>query len=323
MEVSDIINEIKIHNNNFSDANSLYKKLNIYNITGINEYKSKNNTYNNNKNIKISFSSNNNTTNISHNTNNDISDYSQKEAKLTFIKSLIKKPISKPYDGYACFRKKPSTNYLIKKFDSKENFIRFEENKLCKSPYPLIKFLSNRKTTNQSKELLIDILSAEQNQLSSEQNNDIKYKIYQKPIKFSHLKYPKIPNNSKFYRKINFSSDMKKNHDASNSQLPLVNQFDKYIFNNYRYKKKISSKKNILNSFSKPCYNNRRIKNNLKKLYCGEEKNLTEHSTLKKNISILKNEIAKKIDSKNEQFKEILKDISVLKSNNHIMPIES
>ena len=322
MEMSDILKEIKTYNNISSNSNSLYKKLNIYNITGINEYKSKKNNYNN-KNIKYSFTSNNsniNKTNISHMSNNDLSDYNQNEAKMTFIKSLIKKPKSKPYDGYACFRKKPSTNDLIKKFDSKENSTTFEENKLCKSPYPLIKFLSNRKTPNHSKELLIDILSAEQKQLSNEQNNDIKYKKYKKPIKLSHLKYPDI-NNTNFYRKINYSSEAKTNNHISKSRFPLV---DKYIFNNYRYKNKISSNRNIFTCLSskRPCYNNRRIKNSLIKVYCGEEKNLTEHSTVLNNISILKNDIAKKLDSKNGQFNEILKDISVLKSNNHIMAIE-
>ena len=54
--------------------------------------------------------------------------------------------------------------------------------------------------------------------------------------------------------------------------------------------------------------------------YCGIDNNLTEHMTVMKNISILKNDVTKKLDSK---YDDILKDISILKSNNHIMVYES
>ena len=59
------------------------------------------------------------------------------------------------------------------------------------------------------------------------------------------------------------------------------------------------------------------------KTYCGDDINLTEHSTLINNISVLKNDVSKKLESKNENYDEILKDISQLKYNNHIMAFES
>ena len=67
----------------------------------------------------------------------------------------------------------------------------------------------------------------------------------------------------------------------------------------------------------------RRMKNILRRSYCGDDINLTEHSTFMNNISILKNEVAKKFESKGEKIDNILKDISLLKSNNHIMAFQS
>ena len=72
-----------------------------------------------------------------------------------------------------------------------------------------------------------------------------------------------------------------------------------------------------------PCYNDRKIKKKLIESYCGGDyMNLTEHSTLKNNISILKNDVAKKLKYKNTKFNDILKDISLLKENKHIMAFE-
>ena len=323
---TDIIKNLISKEHVSPSANQLYKKLNLYNITGINEYKNKNNNYHK-ENYYTPFNSKYNKTDVTPISNNEIFDYDEKDAKIIFIRNLIKKPSNKPYDGYACFRKKPTINYLIKKFDLKENSIGLEENKLCKIPYPLIKFISNRKTPDHSKELMTDILGAELNKLSTEQKNDIKYKNYKKPVRLASLRYPEISNNSNFFRKINYTSEIKKNRNRNNSQFPLL---EKYIFNNYRYRNRNNINKSSENrdiysclTTSRPCYNNRRIKKSLMKSYCGEDTNLTEHSRVMNNISILKNDIAKKIDSKNDKFEKILKDISVLKSNNHIMAFES
>lgn len=317
MDVPYIIN-LKTQNSSTSTTsnNELFKKINTFNLTGINEYKNKGRNYNsssNYSNLKIKNS-------LPSSYNEDLSQ-SEKEEKLSFIKNLIKMPKEKPYDGYACFRKKPTINYLLKRFEIKEKRVILEENKLCKIPYPLIKFISNRKSPNKSKELMNDILSAELNNLSAQQKNDIKYKKYRQPIKINKIKCPKISNSLNYFRKIQNYSERKSYNNKKYLEFPFI---EKYIA------KKDSKKDNIIDaSFNrdnysclttnKPCCNNRSIKNILRKSYCRDDINLTEHSTLKSNISILKNDVAKKLQYKNENFNDILKDISLLKSNNHIM----
>ena len=96
---------------------------------------------------------------------------------MNFIKSLIKKPDEILYDGYLCNRKKPSINYLLNKTKTKENSKFLEENILFKKPYPLIRYLSNRKIPNKSRQLITDILSAEL-------NNSFYYKTQKPPIKY-------------------------------------------------------------------------------------------------------------------------------------------
>lgn len=317
MEIPNIIN-YKSQNITSRNINDFYKQLNPFNITGINEYKNKNSNYNNYK-ISPSY------TKFKYKKilpilTNDTFEQNEKEEKLSFIRSLIKKPKSKPYDGYACFRKKPTINYLIKKFDIKENLVILEKNKLCKIPYPLIKFISNRKSPNKSKDLMTDILGADLNDLSAQQKNDIKYKNYKKPIKITKLKYPEISNNySNFYKRIKYFSESRKNHNKNDFEIPLIEKYN--------------DKKRIRNSFNRdiyncmernrPCYNNRKIKNILMKSYIGDDINLTEHSTFTNNISVLKNGVSKILESKKDKYDDILKDISQLKSNNHIMAFES
>lgn len=312
------------HPNNFktqiststNSKNEFFKKINTFNLTGINDYNDKNNS---NKNKLSPLNSNFNNTNIFPPSTNEEFSQSEKEEKLSFIKGLIKKPKDKPYDGYACFRKKPTINYLIKKFDIKDELHIFEENKLCKIPYPLIKFISNRKSLNKSKDLITDMLSAELNNLSVQQKNDIKYKNYKKPIKITKLKY--IEGNN--YRRINNFSEPK-NLKNNNLEFPYLTENNNRRIINKRY---IIDNPLFMDNYSylntnRPCYNDRSIKKILMKLYCGDDINLTEHSTFKKNISILQKDVSKKLKIKDDKFNDILKDISILKSNNHIMAFE-
>ena len=296
----------------------LNKKMHSFNITGISDYNSKKINF---KKIKISpLYSNFNNRNIFPKFNEELYQ-NEKEKKIYFIKSLINKPTDKPYDGLAFSSKKPTINYLLKKFDKKENSYILEENKLCKIPYPLMKIISNRKTPNNSNGLIINLLSAELNNLSAQQKNDIKYKNYKKPIKIT--KYNFSEDNNKYYRKINCFSEQK---DLNKGILDFpflgksINRRQRnknYLINNSFYSVNYSYL-----TTNRPCYNNRNIKKILIKSYCGDGIYLTEHSTLKKNITILKNDVSKKLKLKNDNFNDILKDISLLKSNNHIMAFE-
>ena len=317
MEIPNIIN-IKSKISTSANTNEFYKKLSPFNITGINDYNHKNDNFNKYKvcpsHSKFNFKK------ILPILTNETFEQNEKEEKLSFIKSLIKKPKNQPYDGYACFRKKPTINYLLKKFDIKENQVILERNKLCKIPYPLIKFISNRNSQNKSKELMTDILGADLNDLSAQQKNDIKYKNYKKPIKITKLKCPQISSNSSnFYKRIKNFSESRKFNNKKDIEIPLIEK--------YNDKKKIrtSLNRDIYNGLetNRPCYNNRKIKNYLMKSYIGDDINLTEHSTFINNISVLKNDVSKKLESKKDKFDDILKDISQLKSNNHIMAFES
>ena len=225
-----------------------------------------------------------------------------------------------PYDGYACFRKRPTINYLLRKFDKKDNKTIFEKHKLCKKPYPLIKFLSNRKSPNHSKHLITDMLSAEFKELSIQQKNDINYKNYIKPINLYKIKYPEINNKINIIRKINFSE--KKNKNENNKiEFPLLNRYTEEKFLTKESSPKNWQNRNIFSCLTiRPVYNDRRIKKSLMNSYCGVDTNLTEHNTIMNNISILKNEVTRRLHS---NYDDILKDISILKSNNHIMAYES
>ena len=314
---------LKTQNTSNLEMNDSYRKISGYNITGIKDYKNKGDNF---KYKKLSpLYSRFSITNALPSTHNETFDQDEKEEKLSLIRKLIKKPEKKPYEGYACFRVKPTTNYLLKKFEIKETPVIFEENKLCKIPYPLIKFISNRQTPNKSKELMKDILSAEFNNLSTQQKNDIKYKNYKRPIKITKLKCPEINsnNNNNFFRKINNYSENKNINNIKDFGFPLIEKYIKKKYKNNNDKNSLNREIYSCLSTNRPHYNNRRMKNILRRSYCGDDINLTEHSTFMNNISILKNEVAKKFESKDEKIDNILKDISLLKSNNHIMAFQS
>ena len=315
MEDHSIINYLNTSNNNSISPNESYKKINTYNITGINDIDT-----------KKEFSTKDDTSKFNYITETldsrrETSEPNEKYEKLKLIRSFIKKPDDHmPYDGYACFRKRPTINYLLRKFDKKDNKTIFEKHKLCKKPYPLIKFLSNRKSPNHSKHLITDMLSAEFKELSIQQKNDINYKNYIKPINLYKIKYPEINNKINIIRKINFSE--KKNKNENNKiEFPLLNRYTEEKFLSKDNSPKNWQNRNIYSCLTiRPVYNDRKIKKSLMNSYCGVDDNLTEHNSVMNNISILKNEVTRKLHS---NYDDILKDISILKSNNHIMVYES
>ena len=85
----------------------------------------------------------------------------KKSHSLKFIKDLLLNNSKKKIllDGYAIYRKKYSYKELIEKLSQNENRQIIEKNKLFKNPYPLLKFLSNRKLYNNSKSLLNNLLN--------------------------------------------------------------------------------------------------------------------------------------------------------------------
>ena len=92
------------------------------------------------------------------------------KTKIMLIKSLLTPPIKNSiFDGYAVNRKKYSFEELIKKVSQKEKRECIEKNKLFKSPYPLIKFLSNRKVYNNTSSLLCELLDNDISKMTKEQ----------------------------------------------------------------------------------------------------------------------------------------------------------
>ena len=321
MDENSLINNLNSSNNNISNTNEILKKINTYNITGINDFNNKNELQSNDV---LPLDDKPKFIYATETPMPMLTEPDEKNEKIDYIRSLIKKPEDQRlYDGYACFRKKPTINYLLRKFDKRENKVIFEKQKLCKKPYPLIKFLSNRKSPNHSKHLITDMLSAEFNELSTQQKNDIKYKNYKKPIKLTKLEYPEINNRTNIIRKITFFSEKKNKNENNKIEFPLLNMFaeEKIMPKNNLKKSWVNKSRNIYSCLTiGPVYNDRKIKKSLMNSYCGIDNNLTEHKTIMNNISILKNDVTKKLDSK---YDDILKDISILKSNNHIMVYES
>ena len=252
--------------------------------------------------------------------NNRFDNYNSKNCKtlnIKFIKSLITKPDAIPFDGYLCKRKKPTINYLLNKTKVKENKKLLEENILFKCPYPLIKYLSNRKVKNKSRQLITDILRAKFNDLSIKQKKEMQYKPIKSLIKLSKNKYPKINNLSQ--NKTYNNSKIDESFTLSTSK--IKNQFIK--IKNKHYVKKLN-----LNSFLNNYSTDNKLSDESRKLIIYNIKKLRtynnnikykEHKAITNNISFLRETETQKYE--NVTMNHILKDISLLKFNNHIMPI--
>ena len=274
-----------------------FSNLKSYDITEIKAYKIK-------KNIKEKLLSKqkdilNDEINNCHKT--------EEKPRMSFIKSLIKEPEKIFFDEYLRKRKKPAINYLLKKVNTKENKKLLEENMLFKNPYPLIKYLSNRKMQNKSRQLITDILSAELNKLSVEQKMEMKYKPSKSLIKLTKVKYPRIKinqslqeyNNSSKHQYLkthaNFSVSIMSKQNNPNIVYDIKHNLKNInlnkMLNRICFSKKISDvnrrtlfikNNNNLNDFKENYYNNKYI----------------EHTTMTDNISNIRKSLNKKFEIK-------------------------
>ena len=301
-------NNLLFEKNKKDNSHDTYSQSKSYILTEINNYNNK--SFSKTKNILIP-------TKL---INNRFDNYNSKNCKtlnIKFIKSLITKPDAIPFDGYLCKRKKPTINYLLNKTKVKENKKLLEENILFKCPYPLIKYLSNRKVKNKSRQLITDILRAKFNDLSIKQKKEMQYKPIKSLIKLSKNKYPKINNLSQ--KKTYNNSKIDESFTLSTSK--IKNQFIK--IKNKHYVKKLN-----LNSFLNNYSTDNKLSDESRKLIIYNIKKLRtynnnikykEHKAITNNISFLRETETQKYE--NVTMNHILKDISLLKFNNHIMPI--
>lgn len=301
-------NNLLFEKNKKDNSHDTYSQSKSYILTEINNYNNK--SFSKTKNILIP-------TKL---INNRFDNYNSKNCKtlnIKFIKNLITKPDAIPFDGYLCKRKKPTINYLLNKTKVKENKKLLEENILFKCPYPLIKYLSNRKVKNKSRQLITDILRAKFNDLSIKQKKEMQYKPTKSLIKLSKNKYPKINNLSQ--KKTYNNSKIDESFTLSTSK--IKNQFIK--IKNKHYVKKLN-----LNSFLNNYSTDNKLSDESRKLIIYNIKKLRtynnnikykEHKAITNNISFLRETETQKYE--NVTMNHILKDISLLKFNNHIMPI--
>lgn len=305
MDEDSKINNIFCKTTKNNNSYDIYSQLKSYDL---NEYKQKKN-FDRQKLLKQ-----NRLTNTFDNGTNKNKEVNQ----INYIRSLIKKPGDMIYDGYLCVRKKPTINYLLKKVRAKENVKLLEENILFKHPYPLLKYLSNRKVPNKSMKLITGILSAELNDLTIEQKLEMKYKPRKSLIKQHKIEYPKIKHVSKSYDSKYF---LKTEENFSISIISKPKNTNLAI--NTKYNVKDVNLNGYLNDSSfrnKNNKNKRTIPIILKKFKsCDNNIKLKEHATMTDNISFLRKSSNKKYKMKN--IKNILKDISILKKNKHLMSI--
>ena len=292
-------NNLLFEKNKKDNSHDTYSQSKSYILTEINNYNNK--SFSKTKNILIP-------TKL---INNRFDNYNSKNCKtlnIKFIKSLITKPEAIPFDGYLCKRKKPTINYLLNKTKVKENKKLLEEN---------ILYLSNRKVKNKSRQLITDILRAKFNDLSIKQKKEMQYKPTKSLIKLSKNKYPKINNLSQ--NKTYNNSKIDESFTLSTSK--IKNQFIK--IKNKHYVKKLN-----LNSFLNNYSTDNKLSDESRKLIIYNIKKLRtynnnikykEHKAITNNISFLRETETQKYE--NVTMNHILKDISLLKFNNHIMPI--
>ena len=301
-------NNLKFEKTQKDNSYDAYSQSKPYMLTEINNYTNKNILKT--KNILIP-------TKLK---NNRFDSYNSKKGitlNINFIKSLVIKPDAMPFDGYLCKRKKTTINYLLNKTKINENKKMLEENILFKYPYPLLEYLSNRKVKNKSRQLITDMLRARFNVLSIEQKKEMQYKPTKSLIKLSKNIYPKINNLSQNIKYNNSKTD----ENISLSASKIRNQFIK--FKNRHYVTKLNLN-NFLNNYS----TDNKLSDRERKLIIYNIKKMKtynnniifkEHKAMTNNISFLRKTETK--DYKNKTMNHILKDISLLKYNNHIMPI--
>ncbi len=230
--------------------------------------------------------------------------------KIKFIQKIIKNSIHKePFDFLAVKRKRYSLGYLIRQFDLTEKSKSFEENNICKTPYPLLYCISNRKLGNNSSNLMAKILSQDNRKLSKKQENVIKNSHYSKIFNtdISKLIKHKIRSKSSiknFSRYIHMNNNNNINNTnntnsnitniSNNDNFPFLNKYIKSKVNTYNYEYLQRNNNNYPNSmefFSRRKFNKNNLKKNIKRW----------NSTYAMGINGSDNIIERNIKSKNLQ----------------------
>ena len=249
--------------------------------------------------------------------------------------SYSKSRVDNPFDSLATAIVASTVNYLIKKSSVKEKAVLFEKNKLCKLHYPLIYIISNRKTNNNSSHLMEDLLN----------NDNAEFKKIPKSIisrnntPINHIKNVRLQNYSNKFKRKNFNNrynllNDKYNKVAESLKLSINNT----ISNSCTHKRRPINVKNFSSfsnnkDFFKVNNSSEKIKKEnrfiyLKNFYSNdrgyllgnETVNLFNHRTNAKNRNILNSKFNRVRDN---DFETIIKDISLLKSNNRIMPLQT
>ena len=327
-----------------NNSNEKFLFSNNSNITGISFPKFLHTTQHKALMRSNSYSNNINHTNMKNNKyrKTEINFYSslKGEEKLDYINKLISNSLKKDsFDYMALKRKKFSLIELINQTNISEKMKKFEDNKICKIPYPLIYCITNRKFENNSSNLLTKILTKENNNLSHNQELTIKYSEYSKIF------------NTDISKLINDEKKISSTPKISRDNLPILNKYLKQKFNKFnlkninliKYASYISNtpnyiKININKGFKRYGSNAKNLKKirkdndefkNVFDSYKNKSMNLFNHKNSMKNLSMIKERYNKMMEEKfmrNKKIKmdpkvnKIIKDVSHLKFNNQIMP---
>ena len=235
--------------------------------------------------------------------------------KINYIKKLIDNySDNHPYDSLAVKRKKYTLGYLIRQFDLAERSKNFEENDICKIPYPLLHVISNRKLGNNSSNLMVKILSLKGKKLSKKEEKEIKNSKYSKIFNstFSQIVRKNFKNKSNFDKSINIIKNKKsflRNNlinSSRNGHFPFINN---YIKNKYINDNKIANKYNLFKSqTSIEFYRKSREKlktnyslyiSNLKGNFCNNKNSKSKKSKFKNQVETFKNKTVCLISHKN------------------------
>ena len=326
------------------DLNNINDKItftNTSNITGI--FLPKFNNSAKNKNLVRSNSISLNDNNLVKTDTNFYRFLPSKE-KIKYINKLITNSIKKDnFDYMALKRKKFTLSELIHQFDISDKSKKFEENKICKIPYPLLYCVSNRKLENNSSNLLTKILTKENNALSKKQELIIKYSQFSKTFNtdISKLISNEITNKSKTPKSqgnfIILNKYLKQKFDNIYFNNIIINN-NKYINSKSNTPKwiKINIKKNIKRWSStylnKTLKKNKKIQNeefkNVFEPFKNKSVNLLNHNNNTKNIRMIQDRLNNIMEEKfirNNKIKtdpkvnKIIKDITHLRFNNQLM----
>jgi hypothetical protein len=187
--------------------------------------------------------------------------------KMKIIHNLMRMPTKKdPFDGFAIKSKKFNVNELIDKVSSKDNAVKYEKNKMCRKPYPLLTCLSNRNFRNNSNKFITDILK---------KHNKFLYKNF-------HTNVPN--NNNKTYQnfRLNKIPIINKKLESSKIKENNINFFDHYIQNTIINKNNYKNRYNIL-------FTQSQIENNKDKSFYVNQSIIDYNNESKKNDKSDKN----------------------------------